>query len=73
MSSCEKCWRDAHRGPYTNVAKEYGRLIGERKYHPCSLVEQAGPDAGKCPSCGRLTLHQHTGEPMCGCKAVKDD
>jgi len=64
MSACEKCWHDAHRGPQFSVAEEYARLISERP--PCTPEEQAGPDAGTC-RCGRKTLHQHTGEPMCGC------
>jgi len=67
MSSCEKCWRDAHRGPQYSVAEEYSRLIDERKDTPCTPEEQAGPDAKVCPTCTRKTLHQYTGEPMCGC------
>ena len=68
MSSCEKCWRDAHVGPYTCVADEYRRLIEERQRDPCTPEEQAGPDATTCPTCNRKTLHQWTKEPMCGCK-----
>ena len=67
MSTCEKCWRDAHRGEQYSVAEEYARLIRERGDTPCTPEEQAGPEAGTCPGCGRKTLHQHTGEPMCGC------
>lgn len=52
----------------TDVAAEYARLIEARKLTPCTPEEQAGPDATQCPTCHRLTLHQHTGEPMCGCK-----
>lgn len=65
MSACEKCWSDAHRGPQFSVAEEYARLVVERN---CTPEEQAGPDAERCPACGRMTIHQHTGEPMCGCK-----
>lgn len=67
MSACEKCWRDAHRGPEFSVAEEYERLMDERRDHPCTPEEQAGPDAQRCPACGRMTLHQYTAEPMCGC------
>lgn len=67
MSTCEKCWADAH-----SVADEYVRLLRERRDHPCSPEEQAGPNARECPWCGRMTLHQHTGEPMCGCPPIID-
>lgn len=67
MSACEKCWRDAHRGEQFSVADEYHRLMKERHDDPCTPEEQAGPDARECPSCLRMTLHQITGEPMCGC------
>lgn len=60
MSSCEKCWRDAGGEP-----DRYRELIRGRS--ACSAEEQAGPHANECPWCGRKTLHQHTGEPMCGC------
>ena len=61
MSACEKCWSDSRLG------SDYYRLLDERKEHPCTPEEQAGPGAGQCPWCGRMTLHQHTREPMCGC------
>jgi hypothetical protein len=67
MSACEKCWHDAHVNPFASVADEYERLMNERREHPCTPEEQAGPDATQCPTCGRMTLHQHTREPMCGC------
>lgn len=67
MSSCEKCWHDAHHGPDVDVAEEYARLIEARREHPCTPEEQAGPDANVCPSCGRKTLHQWTRECMAGC------
>ena len=63
MSACEKCWRDAQ-GPYKDVREEYQRLIAERS---CTPEEQAGEDATQCPKCSRMTLHQYTREPMCGC------
>jgi hypothetical protein len=66
VSTCEKCWDDAHRG-VRDPAVEYARLMDERREHPCSPEEQAGPNAGECTACHRMTLHQHTGEPMCGC------
>jgi hypothetical protein len=59
MSSCEKCWAEAG-----GDADRYAILLKERD---CEPEEQAGPDAGKCPNCGRMTLHQHTGECMTGC------
>jgi hypothetical protein len=42
-------------------------LLEERKEHPCTPEEQAGPEALECPVCHRKTLHQYTREPMCGC------
>lgn len=62
MSACEKCWSDS-----SGMFGEYALLLAERDPHPCTPEEQAGPDAGTCPECGRKTLHQQTGEPMCGC------
>jgi hypothetical protein len=59
MSSCERCWKDAGGDPFV-----YTDLLKERK---CTPEEQAGEYAGECPWCDRKTLHQHTGEPMCGC------
>lgn len=66
MSTCEKCWRDAHRGPQFSVADEYAQLLRERRESPCTPEERAGPSAGICLICGAATLHQTTGEPMCG-------
>ena len=63
MSTCEKCWRDAHVGDF-DVATNYSRLIEERKDNPCSPEEQAGENAQGCSVCGGITLHQHTGECM---------
>jgi len=37
---------------------------------PCTPEEQAGAHAKPCPVCKRLTLHQYTGEPMCGCAST---
>lgn len=68
MSACEKCWSDAHSRDQFNVAEEYSKLIDERRDHPCTPEEQAGPDAGRCGQCGRKTIHQFTREPMCGCQ-----
>jgi hypothetical protein len=62
MSACEKCWTDSRFGA------DYTRLLSERKDHPCTPEQQAGPDAGECPVCHRMTAHQHTGELMCGCE-----
>ncbi len=65
MSACEKCWADSR------FASDYNRLLKEREGNPCTPEEQAGPDARECPACKRMTLHQHTGQPMCGCPAVQ--
>lgn len=64
MSACEKCWREAHRGEQFSVADEYARLIDERRAHPCTPEEQAGPEAKVCPHCGTRTVHQYTDECM---------
>lgn len=63
MSTCERCWRLSQ--SYGDPPAAYSKLLNEQS---CTAEEQAGPDAGKCPVCGRMTLHQHTAEPMCGCK-----
>ena len=67
MSACEKCWADS-RG-----VDDYYRILESRKDHPCTAEEQAGPSAGKCPVCGRMTLHQYTNEPMCHCIATQTE
>lgn len=71
MSACEKCWSDAGRFGDDQPAR-YRQLLKERSANPCTKEEQAGPHAGKCLACGRMTLHQHTGEPMCGCPAQSE-
>lgn len=67
MSACEKCWRDAGIEAWTSQGDKvdiYRRLVQERD---CTPEEQAGPDAGQCEKCKRMTAHQHTGECMaCG-------
>jgi hypothetical protein len=67
VSACEKCWRESAGEEH---AARYAELITARKANPCTPEEQAGPDARRCPFCGRMTLHQHTGEAMCGCEAT---
>lgn len=62
MSACEKCWSDSLGGV------EYHQLVKERAANPCTPEQQAGPGAGQCQVCQRMTLHQYTQEPMCGCK-----
>ncbi len=65
MSTCEKCWSDAHRiRPERPKVEEYSRLIDERAYDPCTPEQQAGPDATRCARCDRMSRHQHTGECM---------
>jgi len=67
MSTCEKCWTDAHRGDQYSVAEEYEHLLEKRKNHPCTPEEQAGPEAKECPACSKMTCHQYTSECMnCG-------
>jgi hypothetical protein len=65
MPSCEKCWRDSQ-----SIGVEYGNLVEARNTTGvvCTPEEQAGDDAGLCPSCNRRTLHQHTGDCMAGCQ-----
>jgi hypothetical protein len=65
VSSCEKCWRDA--AGSSDPVMRYVELLSARYDHPCTPEEQAGPDAQKCPGCGRMTLHQWSRQPMCGC------
>jgi len=60
MPTCEKCWSDA-RGDLAM----YEKLLDTRL--PCTPEEQAGPDAKRCPACGRMTLHQHCGKCMNRC------
>lgn len=62
MSACEKCWADTGGVGYLELMKER-----EAAGRVCTSEEQAGPDAGECRLCKRKTLHQYTGEPMCGC------
>lgn len=38
-----------------------------RKVLKCTPEQQAGPGAEKCPGCGLMSIHQYTGEPICGC------
>jgi hypothetical protein len=73
MSACQKCWSDAHRGDQYSVAEEYSRILESRRDNPCSPEEQAGPGAAECPMCGRMTLHEITEEPMCGCAPMVRD
>jgi hypothetical protein len=62
MSSCEKCWRDAG-----GDAEKYHQLVKERNAAgmQCTPEEQAGGEyATACPSCGRKTVHMHSGQCM---------
>ena len=56
MASCEKCWSEAG-----GDANRYHELLLSRENAPCSLEEQAGPDASVCPACGSRTVHQYAG------------
>lgn len=65
MSACQKCWHDA---AADDRAAKYEELVRERNgTGVCTPEEQAGPSAGRCIFCNRFTLHELTGEPMCGC------
>lgn len=66
MSACEKCWNDS-RSMEAPDGLAYARLLFERSVAPCTPEDQAGPGAGQCPICQRMTLHQWTGEAMCKC------
>lgn len=69
MPSCEKCWADSAMARWSNGTEEYAKLLAERdKAGGCTPEQQAGPDAGECPTCHRMTLHQHCGVCMAGCK-----
>ena len=65
MSTCEKCWADSRE------QENYDEVLQSRKQRPCTAEEQAGPSAKPCPICNRLTLHQYTDEPMCGCQVTE--
>jgi hypothetical protein len=64
MSCCEKCYADS-----MATGRRYMDLMNEREARGevCTPEQQAGLNAGQCPACKRMTLHQYTGEPMCGC------
>ena len=56
MASCEKCWVDSRRRGVS-----YSTLLHERDAdgETCTPEQQAGPDATKCPECGKQTVHQY--------------
>lgn len=60
MSSCERCWSMAY-DPYGNQLERYQENI---RAHNCTPEQQAGPDAGWCPDCGLVSLHQYTKQCM---------
>ena len=70
MSGCEKCWADSR---LRNI--EYHDMIAlrEREGPICTPEEKAGPDATQCPMCKRMSLHQYTKEPMCGCEPKTEE
>jgi hypothetical protein len=66
MSSCERCWADAHfgEGPRDTTIR-YEALLRERSGpSACTAEQQAGTRAGFCDACNRFTLHQVTGQCM---------
>lgn len=66
MTACEKCWRLAGGDP-----DRYRTLITESANAPCTPEEQAGPDAKRCPTCKRWTVHQHANVcTICGFDAT---
>lgn len=66
MSACEKCWRDSR------IQENYREVL-ESRSTPCTPEEQAGPNGTRCPVCSKMSLHQYTKEPMCGCIAVEQE
>lgn len=64
MPACEKCWKDSSPARLFGEDPTYRELIESRN---CAPEEQAGPDAGLCPKCERMTLHQACGVCMNGC------
>lgn len=66
MSACEQCWADAR-----GLNMPYALLLKRREAdgRVCTPEQQAGPGADECPVCKRWTLHQYTGQAMCGCSA----
>lgn len=65
MSSCERCWADAG-----GDSSKYRALLTSRNgidSPSCTPEQMAGPGGKECPRCHQRTLHQHTGQPMCGC------
>ena len=62
MSICEKCWADAGMDMTGDQPLRYLELVKDRDKtgHACTPEQQAGPEAGFCPSCKRWTLHQWT-------------
>ena len=67
MPSCERCWADSAMARYHGDTEAYARLLKDRGPSGCTPEQQAGPDAAECPSCHRMTLHQHCGVCMAGC------
>lgn len=59
MSSCEKCVM-----PDGDPNRYHELLLDRCGEKACTPEERAGNRAGWCPDCGRMTLHQHTGECM---------
>lgn len=66
MSTCEKCWRESA-SLDGDHAERYSALIDKRAEKPCTPEEQAGPEAERCETCGRMVRHQYSGECMAGC------
>ena len=68
MPSCERCWRDTASARWHGDTDAYHRLLEERGPNGCTPEQQAGDDAAECPTCHRMTMHQHVRDVcMAGC------
>lgn len=63
-------YRDIGGGQTNWIGTYWPKTLGRRYCAALNrlLEEQAGPGATQCSVCKRMTLHQFTQEPMCGCK-----
>lgn len=50
---------------------EYMKKLMQDQQHPCTPEQQAGPHSRRCPICKRWTIHQYSGEAMCGCSSQR--
>lgn len=60
MSACERCWSMA----YDSQGNQADRYFENLAKHECTPEQQAGPYAGWCAECGRMSVHQYTRKCM---------